>query len=209
MLYDCILRDYKVEEPILIGDLAAYDSNTVNVRKTLQRLVDAGKLVWFDTGIYYIPKKYRKPLDEEAFIEKVVEKRFIRDNEEIFGYRDDTKLKMDLTARMKKPYVYEVVSNKATKDYREVTIQKATVIVRKPKLLVTEGNYKVLLLLDAIKDMSVFDEVENEAFWKLQRDMIKKYMKKEQITMMKVRQYIKPYPDKVFKNMFLLKFKLL
>lgn len=209
MLYECIQRDYKVEEPILIGDLAAYDSNAVKVRKTLQRLVDAGKLVWFDTGIYYIPKKYKKPLDEKAFLDKVVEKRFIKNAEGVFGYRDDTKIKMDLLYKKAEPLVYEVVSNKATKDYREFTIQKATVIVRKPKLLVTAENYKILQLLDAIKEMTVSDNPNDDFVWQQQRSRIENYMKNEKITMKKIRQYIKPYPDRVFKNLFLLKFKLL
>lgn len=209
MLYDYILRNYKVEEPILIGDLSAYDSNTVNARKTLQRLVDAGKLVWFDTGIYYIPKKYKKPLNEEAFIDKVVEKRFIKNEDGIFGYRDDTKLKQNLAPKNDGYQNYEVVSNKATKDYREFAIRDTTIIVRKPRLTVTAENHKILQLLDIIKDMSVFDEVDNEFAWKLQKTKLEKFMKKEKITMTQIRQYIKPYPDKVFKNLFLLKFRLL
>ena len=209
MLYDCILRDYEVEEPILIGDLSAYDTNAVKVRKTLQRLVDVGKLVWFDTGVYYIPKKYRKPLDEKAFLDKVVEKRFIKNEDGIFGYRDDTELKKKLAPKNEKYHDYEVVSNKATKDYREITIRNATIVVRKPKLTVTEENHKILQLLDIIKDMSVFDEVDNYFAWGFQKTELENFMKKEKITMTKLRQYIKPYPEKIFKNLFLLKFKLL
>ena len=55
--------------------------------------------------------------------------------------------------------MYEVVSNKATNDYRETSLAKSRVIVRKPKVPVTEKNYKMLQFLDMLKDVDVYSEV--------------------------------------------------
>lgn len=56
---------------------------------------------------------------------------------------------MGLTTQV--PMMYEVVSNKATNDYRETSLAKSRVIVRKPKVPVTEKNYKDLQFLDIYK----------------------------------------------------------
>ena len=48
---------------------------------------------------------------------------------------------------------HEVVSNKATNEYRETSLAKSRVIVRKPKVPVTEKNYRVLQFLDMLKDV--------------------------------------------------------
>lgn len=48
---------------------------------------------------------------------------------------------MGLTSQV--PMVYEVVTNKATKDYRETMMAKTRVIIRKPRVEVTETSVSV------------------------------------------------------------------
>ena len=54
------------------------------------------------------------------------------------------------------PMVYEVVSNKATKDRRETTLGGSKVVVRRPKVTVNDGNYKILQFLDLLRDIDMY-----------------------------------------------------
>lgn len=51
------------------------------------------------------------------------------------------------------PMAYEVVFNKATRNRRETMLGSARVVVRRPKVTVTEENYKILQFLDFLKDI--------------------------------------------------------
>ena len=76
---------------------------------------------------------------------------YLRDKDERCGYVSGLMFfnQMGLTTQV--PMMYEVVSNKATNDYRETSLAKSRVIVRKPKVPVTEKNYKALQFLDIYK----------------------------------------------------------
>ena len=49
--------------------------------------------------------------------------------------------------------VYEIYTNKATKDYRETRMANIKVILRKPYVKVDEKNASVLQFLDLIKEV--------------------------------------------------------
>lgn len=58
---------------------------------------------------------------------------------------------MGLTTQI--PMQYEIVSNKATNEYRETSLAKSRIIIRKPKVPVTEKNYMALQFLDMLKNL--------------------------------------------------------
>ena len=67
---------------------------------------------------------------------------------------------------------YEVVTNKATNEYRETSLAKSRVIVRRPKVPVTECNYKALQFLDMMKSIPKLLELNCKsvsiAIWMIQ-----------------------------------------
>ena len=110
-----------------------------------------GKVKRFDNGIYFLPKKTIFKSGSQLAPEKVLECKYLRDKDERCGYVSGLMFfnQMGLTTQV--PMMYEVVSNKATNDYRETSLAKSRVIVRKPKVPVTEKNYKALQFLDIHK----------------------------------------------------------
>lgn len=94
--------------------------------------------------------------------------------------------------------VFEVVSNKATKDYRETTLANTRVIIRKPRVKVNEENYRILQFLDLIKDIDLYAEISGT---KLQKCLIS-YMEKASLNFSMLEPYVKCYPDKIYKNMY-------
>ncbi|MCD8081927.1 MAG: hypothetical protein LUE86_00005, partial [Clostridiales bacterium] len=93
---------------------------------------------------------------------------------------------------------YEVVSNKATSDYRETSLAKVRIIIRKPKVSVTEDNYQILQFLDLIKDVDEYAEVTGT---ELSNRLIA-YMTEIQIRFSQLEPYLQFYPDKIYKNMY-------
>ena len=95
------------------------------------------------------------------------------------------------------PVGYEVVSNKATNDYRETSLAKSRVIVRKPKVPVTEKNYKALQFLDMLKDVDVYSEVTGKPL----QERLYRYMDDAHLSISEMEPYFAYYPDKLYKNL--------
>lgn len=57
MLYDYLIRQYKAGEPIFCMDIEIDGMSEVNLRQQFKVLADSGKLIRYEKGIYYIPKK--------------------------------------------------------------------------------------------------------------------------------------------------------
>ena len=158
-LYEYLLDNYKENEPIFLADLQVDGMTRTNVRQQIKKLTDTGKVKRFDNGIYFLPKKTIFKSGSQLAPEKVLECKYLRDKDERCGYVSGLMFfnQMGLTTQV--PMMYEVVSNKATNDYRETSLAKSRVIVRKPKVPVTEKNYKALQFLDMLKDVDVYSEV--------------------------------------------------
>lgn len=198
MLYEYIKKIYGLNEPIFVSDLADCGMTMARIRNEVKKLVDDGKLRRFDTGIYYLPKKTIFNTYAAPSREIVIKKKYIQDKDENFGYLSGVGLANQLGLTTQVPAVYEIVSNKATKDYREVIIGNAKVILRKPRIVVTEENYKVLQFLDLIKDIDLIAELTGVAL----KEKLLDFMTKAKITFEMVKQYIKYFPDKIFKNLY-------
>ena len=158
-LYEYLLKNYKLNEPIFLADLQIEGMSRANLRQQIKKLTDAGKVKRFDNGVYFLPKKTIFKSGSQLSPEKVLECKYLRDKDKRCGYVSGLMFfnQMGLTTQV--PMLYEVVSNKATNEYRETSLAKSRVIVRKPKVPVTESNYKVLQFLDLLKDVDVYSEI--------------------------------------------------
>lgn len=196
-LYEYLLDNYKENEPIFLADLQVDGMTRTNVRQQIKKLTDTGKVKRFDNGIYFLPKKTIFKSGSQLAPEKVLECKYLRDKDERCGYVSGLMFfnQMGLTTQV--PMMYEVVSNKATNDYRETSLAKSRVIVRKPKVPVTEKNYKALQFLDMLKDVDVYSEVTG----KLLQDRLYRYMDDANLSISEMEPYFAYYPDKLYKNL--------
>jgi hypothetical protein len=92
----------------------------------------------------------------------------------------------------------EVVTNKASKDYREVQLASSRVIIRKPRIAIDESNYIVLQFLDLMKDIDVISEITGEEL----SDQLLSYMKKINLRFSDIAGFLQYYPDKIYKNLY-------
>ena len=196
-LYEYLLDNYKENEPIFLADLQVDGMTRTNVRQQIKKLTDTGKVKRLDNGIYFIPKKTIFKSGSQLAPEKVLECKYLRDKDERCGYVSGLMFfnQMGLTTQV--PMMYEVVSNKATNDYRETSLAKSRVIVRKPKVPVTEKNYKALQFLDMLKDVDVYSEVTGKPL----QDRLYRYMDDANLSISEMEPYFAYYPDKLYKNL--------
>lgn len=196
-LYEYLLDNYKENEPIFLADLQVDGMTRTNVRQQIKKLTDTGKVKRFDNGIYFLPKKTIFKSGSQLAPEKVLECKYLRDKDERCGYVSGLMFfnQMGLTTQV--PMMYEVVSNKAINDYRETSLAKSRVIVRKPKVPVTEKNYKALQFLDMLKDVDVYSEVTGKPL----QDRLYRYMDDANLSISEMEPYFAYYPDKLYKNL--------
>ena len=196
-LYEYLLDNYKENEPIFLADLQVDGMTRTNVRQQIKKLTDTGKVKRFDNGIYFLPKKTIFKSGSQLAPEKVLECKYLRDKDERCGYVSGLMFfnQMGLTTQV--PMMYEVVSNKATSDYRETSLAKSRVIVRKPKVPVTEKNYKALQFLDMLKDVDVYSELTGKPL----QDRLYRYMDDANLSISEMEPYFAYYPDKLYKNL--------
>ena len=196
-LYEYLLDNYKENEPIFLVDIQIDGMTRTNVRQQIKKLADTGKVKRFDNGIYFLPKKTIFKSGSQLAPEKVLECKYLRDKDKRCGYVSGLMFfnQMGLTTQF--PMMYEVVSNKATNDYRETSLAKSRVIVRKPKVPITEKNYKVLQFLDMLKDVDVYSEVTGKQL----QDRLYRYMDDANLSISEMEPYFSYYPDKLYKNL--------
>ena len=159
MLYEYIIDNYVPNEVILASELKACGKSDAAIRRELKKLTDAGKIRRYDQGIYYLPKMTIFGVEAAPNSNAIVEKKYLKANDEYIGYISGIGLANSLGLTTQAAAVIEIVSNKATRDYRETKLGQIGIILRKPKVLITTENAKVLQFLDLIKDINTYLEI--------------------------------------------------
>ena len=165
MFYEFLKENYKENEPIFISELKYKNLNMNAIRQQILNLTTKNLLVRYDTGIYYIPGNSIFRTSKILSQNKIIEKKYISSNDEILGYLSGLNFANKIGITTQVPNLYEVVSNKATCDYRELKIASTKIILRKPRTTITKENYLELQFLDMIKEidnLSILDKEENK-----------------------------------------------
>ncbi len=197
-VYNYIERNYVPNSPIFLSELIIPGIAAVTVRQQLKKLTEDGRLRRFDTGIYYIPLKTMFLSGSSLSIDEVIRKKYLLDGGNVCGYVGGLMFANLLGLTTQVPSQYEVYTNKATTEYRDVKLQSYRIILRKPCCQVDEGNVAILQFLDLFRNLENVSEVEGEEL----ATKIINYMDKKNITFKSLRPYLKFYPDSIYKNMY-------
>ena len=199
MLYEYLKYKYQPNEPIFLSNLNIEGISYNNLRQQIKKLVDSGLLVRYDTGIYFIPEPSIFKSGSQLSFNRVVKEKYLLDeSREQCGYISGVYFANAVGLTTQVPMKYDVVTNKATKDYREVKLAQSTIIVRKPKIEVTSANHLTLQFLDLIKDIDSLSELEGLSLNNKLRD----YIRKANLEFKEIEKYLDYYPDKIYKNMY-------
>ena len=160
MFFDYLLKTFGTNEPIFVSDITYEGMTQNNIRQQIMNYAAAGKLKRYDTGIYYIPKESIFKTAASLSQNSVIEKKYLYSGAERCGYISGINFANRIGLTTQVPASCEVVTNKASKDYREATLASEKIIIRKPRVMIDESNYKSLQFLDLLKDIDLYSELE-------------------------------------------------
>jgi hypothetical protein len=198
MILAYLEKNYSPGEPIFTSDIKIDGITENNKRQQIKHLVDSGKILKFDDGIYYFPKQTRLKGPSMLSAEVVAQYKYIMKNGVRIGYYSGHTLANRLGISNQVPMTEEIVSNNMSAIVREVRVGKRKFIVRKPTVNVTEDNYIILQLLDLLKDIESYSDNGRE----IARSQIVKYIETNNITREDIDMYIQCFPIKIYKYIY-------
>lgn len=193
-LYDSLLEEYGYNEPILTNEIQFENYSKPWIYKELNRLCDNKKLVRFEKGIYYIPKQ---TLLGNSIMNpnKVIEKKYIKSRDVVFGYYSGYYLLNQLGISNQMPGIIEVYTNNESSKARDVHVGPQTVRLRRSRIGITAENAAVLTFLELMNtiDITCLDEEK--------RKIIVEYISRNRISRKDITRYAHVYPDKAMRAM--------
>lgn len=197
MLYKYLTENYSPGSIIMISDIVS-DAPVSTIRWQLKQLVDTGKLVRVENGVYCLPKKSKLGLPVYPDAQEVANAKYIENGKKRVGYFSGAYFANQIGISTQLPYELEIVTNEAGNPVRKVQICGKGFVLRKSNVKIDDGNYKVLRLLDLLKNFESYNEFEiSEAAAKLAS-----YISENQIKKAEVDRYLQYYPDRIYKNIY-------
>ena len=192
-LYDYLLEQYGFNEPILTTEIQYRDYSKPWLYKEINRLVKDGKLMKFDKGICYIPKD--TPFGKSILNpNKVIEKKYINDGSGVIGYYSGISFLNMIGMSSQVANRIEIYTNKETSKFREVSVGRQRVIVRRARVNITEKNAPVLSLLE------MMNFVSPEFFGDDEKRLAAEYVERNYIAKGHITKYAPFFPDKALKT---------
>ena len=193
-LYESLLNCFGYNEPFKTSEINFEDYSKEKICIEMTKLCKKGKVVRFETGIYYIPKtnKFGTVIFNQS---KIVDKKYIKDGEQVFGYYSDTELEYRLGLTKVKPNTIVIYTNGETTRMRRVMVGSQRIILRKPRTKIDKFNVSVLCFLELMNgiDIATLDEYK--------RKLIADYITENRITQRQITKYIPYFPDKTGRNL--------
>lgn len=151
-----------INKPLFIEDFVNEDTNYDTAKTLLSNYVKTGDIKRYSQGIYYIPKKTVLGYSSISF-ESIIERKYISDNNKVFGYYSGMSLLNTIGLSSQVPNVPEITTNNEATRKRKVKIGKRSVIVRRSAIEINNDNYLYLQFFDIFRyaDPNVIEENKN------------------------------------------------
>ena len=193
ILIDYLLNKYGTNKPILTEELSIPEISYDNLRKQLSRYNSQGIIEKYSQGVYYIPKE--TILGKSTLsINDVIYRKYISDDNEIYGYFSGLSFYNKLGITTQVPFVYEIVTNKEKSRVRKITLKNKKIILRKPYATINRNNYLEAQFLEFINNANINDINDNI-------DILKKYIKNNNLNKNIILDLITNYPSKTSKRL--------
>ena len=198
MLYEYLTNNYQTNEPIFLSDITLPGITNNYIRQMFKQLCDSGKLMRFNTGIYYLPEQGASTDTSVLSVEVVAMYKYISRRTQVYGYYSGQTLASQLGLAPAPDNSLEIVSNYAGGKYRELLLNGTKIILRKPKFIITKENRILLQFLDLIKDIDLYSD-HKDSFCK---EILKTFIWQNHITKEHLDSYITEYPDKIYRIIY-------
>jgi hypothetical protein len=193
-----LLESFGINEPIYIKDICFENYSRSWIFAELKKLVDSGELRRFDRGIYYFPKMYSWG---EAIpdTDKIIERRFITDGNDVYGYITGDTLLNEMGFTTQVPFLKEIATNRESARVRDVYIGYRRVLARKSRAEITKDNVATLQLLDLMNVIQAKEKMSEKDIKRLKRYVV--YYKNSSVTKQSLYKYANIFPKNATTNL--------
>lgn len=190
-LIDYLTKTFGYNEPILLEEISFNDFSKPWINKQLAKYVEAGELIRFDKGVYYVPKKTIIG-PSKLNPQKVIERKYINNKD---GYYSGTSFLNQLGLSTQVPNVVEIYTNNESAKVREINVGSIKVLLRKARTTINSSNVAVQSFLELMNSVSpsFFDEERKQ--------ITIKYIKDAGITRKDIAKYAPSFPDKAMRTL--------
>lgn len=190
-------KKFGVNQPIFTNEILEEMSEYSRPRvfQLLKKAKEKKEIIRFDKGIYYIPTETRYG-ESLISVEQVIRKKYISDNDEIYGIYGGLQLQQSFMLTYQVPTAIEVVTNNETMCVRETKIKNRRIILRKSRLPITKENVDTYTILELFSNMDMKKYV-NDAL--IQREIVG-FIKNRGIKGKNVYTLSSVFPAKTIKN---------
>lgn len=140
---------YGTNEPIFFDEIADVVGNYTRGRiyQLIKPALDSGELVRFGYDCYYIPTQ--TPFGTSLLNpRKIIEKKYISNDGEIFGYYTGLTLLNSFGITTQMPNILEIYTNNEATKSRRVEIDNQAVIVKRARATINNSNYREMMILE-------------------------------------------------------------
>lgn len=182
---------YGINNPFLIEDIQNdFNYPYTTIKTMLSSYVKNNQLKRYDKGIYYFPKSSEILGESLPAYSKVLQRKFIKNNDDIYGYYTGIYLLNMIGLTTQVPLKREITTNIETNIKRKINIGDREVFLRKPLIKITNTNVKYLQFMDIFRYAYDSEIKEN-------KDCIVKYIKENKLTKDNLMKYtFNYYPSK-------------
>ena len=192
--FDSLIEKYGRNEPIFLTDISYENYSKPWIMKKIKALCESGELIRYEKGIYYIPTNtvFGKSILNPY---KVIEKKYIKDDKNTFGYYSGLTLQNRLKMSTQNPNINEIYTNNDTTNIRNVVVGGQKVMLRKARTAINNSNSAVLSFLELMNDITPRSLDEDK------KGRIIDYIRQNDIRKNDIITYASVFPDRVMRNL--------
>lgn len=198
MVVERLVKRFPLNVPIFTSEIldVMQDYSSQRVYQLLREAEASGGIVRYDSGVYYLPKNTefgRSVLP----VESVIEKKYIRNGEDIFGIYGKYAIDLNFFISTQVPNVIEVITNNEARRVREIEIKGRRVILRRSRIKITSKNAAAYTLMELFSGIDVRRYQEDRRV----RAAVIDYIERSNITREDILRLADVFPSKAMKNM--------
>lgn len=175
-------KSFRKNYPILAKEITDSFSeySRTQVYRYIQEWIAEEELEQYSEGVYFMPEMTELG-PSKITPDLVIKKKFIGDDEKIYGITCGLDLLNRFSITTQVPSVIEITTNNEATRGREVRIKDRRFIVKKSRTMITKENapqYTIMQLLNDVDDLS---QIDDEAWKKILAYLTENNVKKEDL----------------------------
>ncbi len=198
MISESLIEKYGYNTPIFADEILALFSmySKQYVYRLIKEEEATHQISKIGTGVYYIPKMTSVGLSTIT-ADDIVMKRYITSNGDHYGIYSGITLQNAFYVTTQMAATIEIVTNNEASKCREIEIDGRSFILRRPKVKITNENYKIYTILQLLSEPNgLSDELPQRAISK-----ICEYLKENNITREQLLEMARVFPGRCIRNL--------